>query len=153
METPSANQPAVLEMGAWHSLKIPSIPEKIHDVETSVAEVLEGHDFSEDAIFAVRLALAEALANAIKHGNRQDPDKEVSVKFRIENSSVTISVRDEGEGFDYNNLPDPTAPDRLEIPSGRGVLLMRSYMDHVKYNNKGNEVTIVKGRGVSKCAQ
>ena len=137
-------------MGTWQSVEIPSETENIRDVEESLSEALGDADFSDDDVFAVRLALDEALANAIKHGNRYDAAKKVSVRFQISNASVTIVVADEGDGFDYNNLPDPTAPDRLELPSGRGLLLMRSYMDKIAFNEKGNEVTMVKRRGARK---
>ena len=137
-------------MDSWHTLVIPSVTESIRDVEEAVAELLEKARFSENAVFAVRLALDEALANAIKHGNLYDAAKKVTVRCRIENDGIKIVVADEGKGFDYDQLPDPTAPDRLELPSGRGLLLMNAYMDSVRFNDKGNEVTMVKGRGGEK---
>jgi serine/threonine-protein kinase RsbW len=140
-------------MDGWFSLKIPSVSEDIALVEESVVGALETKGFSENDVFAVRLALDEALSNAIRHGNRYDATKQVSVRYRVDTSSVTIVVEDAGEGFDYEHLPDPTAPDRLELPYGRGLLLMRSYMDSVTFNEEGNEVTMVKRRGMEKCAQ
>ncbi len=140
-------------MNAWKSLEIPSETENIRDVEESISEALETAGFSDNDIFAIRLSLDEALANAIKHGNRYNAKKKVAVGFRVTDDSITIRVSDQGEGFDYTDQPDPTAPDRLELPSGRGLLLMRSYMDEVVFNEKGNEVTMVKKRGVSKCAR
>ena len=140
-------------MNAWKSLEIPSETESIRDVEEAISEALEKADFSDNDIFAIRLSLDEALANAIRHGNRYDAGKNVAVRFRVTDDSVTIVISDQGEGFDYDDLPDPTAPDRIELPSGRGLLLMRSYMDQVTFNEKGNEVTMVKKRGVSKCAR
>jgi len=134
-------------MNTWHTLTIPSVTESIRDVEDAVAEALEQAEFTENDVFAVRLALDEALANAIKHGNRYDAKKRVSVKYKVANDGITIVVADEGRGFDYEDQPDPTAPDRLELPSGRGLLLMRSYMDRITFNRRGNEVTMVKGRG------
>lgn len=130
----------------WRFITIPSIPEKIPYVEELLAEVLLEDGFSEDDVFGVRLALDEALANAIRHGNGRDPEKKVRIRFRIANGRVTIRVRDEGRGFDYDNLPDPTSPERIELPNGRGLLLMNSYMDSVTFSRKGNEVTMVKGR-------
>lgn len=137
-------------MNTWYTLTIPSVTESIRDVEEAVAELLEQAEFSENDIFAVRLALDEAMANAIKHGNLYDATKKVSVKYRLEEDGIVIVVADQGEGFDYEDLPDPTAPDRLELPSGRGLLLMYSYMDSVSFNERGNEVTMVKGRGIEK---
>jgi len=135
-------------MNTWYTLTIPSVTESIRDVEEAVAELLEEAEFSENDIFAVRLALDEAMANAIKHGNLYDATKKVSVKYSLENNGIVIVVADEGKGFNYEDLPDPTAPDRLELPSGRGLLLMYSYMDSVSFNERGNEVTMVKGRGI-----
>jgi serine/threonine-protein kinase RsbW len=140
-------------METWKSVEIPSETENIRNVEESIVEALEEGGFSDDDIFAVRLALDEALANAIKHGNRYDAKKTVTVKFRVTDSGATITVGDEGQGFDYGHQPDPTAPDRLELPTGRGLLLMRSYMDRVGFNKKGNEVTMVKKRKVSECVR
>ncbi|MHC4712151.1 MAG: ATP-binding protein [Planctomycetota bacterium] len=140
-------------METWKSVEIPSETESIRNVEESIIEALERGGFSDDDIFAVRLALDEALANAIKHGNRYDAKKIVTVKFRVTGSGATITVSDEGRGFDYNHQPDPTSPDRLELPTGRGLLLMRSYMDSVGFNEKGNEVTMVKKRKVSECVR
>jgi len=134
-------------MNTWHALTIPSVTESIRDVEDAVAEALEEAEFTENDVFAVRLALDEALVNAIRHGNRYDAKKRVSVKYKVENDGITIVVADEGRGFDYEDQPDPTSPDRLELPSGRGLLLMRSYMDRITFNRRGNEVTMVKGRG------
>lgn len=137
-------------MNTWYTRTIPSVTESIRDVEEAVVELLEQAEFSENDIFAVRLALDEAMANAIKHGNLYDATKEVSVKYRLEEDGILIVVADQGKGFNYEDLPDPTAPDRLELPSGRGLLLMYSYMDSVSFNERGNEVTMVKGRGIEK---
>lgn len=137
-------------MNTWYTLTIPSVTESIRDVEEAVAELLEQAEFSENDIFAVRLALDEAMANAIKHGNLYDATKKVSVKYRLEEDGIVIVVADQGKGFNYEDLPDTTAPDRLELPSGRGLLLMYSYMDSVSFNERGNEVTMVKGRGIEK---
>lgn len=132
---------------AWYSIDIPSASEEILEVEESIIEALTQTVLTNSDVFAVRLALDEALANAIKHGNCADPGKKVCIRFRLEDEGITISVRDEGCGFDYRNIPDPTADDRLELPCGRGLLLMKSYMDKISFNDAGNEVTMFKGRG------
>ncbi|MFK7817683.1 MAG: ATP-binding protein [Planctomycetaceae bacterium] len=97
--------------------------------------------------FCIRLALEEALTNAMKHGNKMHPDKKVFVKSTIEDSTVTIEIEDEGNGFVVEQLPDPTNEENLGRPSGRGVLLIRSFMDHVDYNEKGNLVVMSKELG------
>jgi len=139
--------------GAWYSLEVPSIPEEISEVEEAIADALSYSSFCETDVFAVRLALDEAVTNAMKHGNRSDPKKKVFIRFCIEDSAITISVRDEGPGFDYRDVPDPTADENLELPSGRGLLLMRSYMDSVVFNEAGNEVTMIKRMGGGSCAR
>jgi len=128
----------------WYSIRIPSRTDKIVEVEEAVIEAMQNAGFCESDIFAVRMAADEALANAIRHGNRFDPDKSVWVKFCARDSSVTVVVRDEGSGFDYSQLPDPTAPERIELPCGRGLLIINTYMDEVTFNEQGNEVTMTK---------
>ena len=139
--------PMTFRKGVWYFVEIPSVPEQILEVEEAIIDALSQTGFPESDVFAVRLAIDEALANAIKHGNACDPSKKVHIRFCLENSRVTLAVRDEGRGFDYRNIPDPTTDDRLELPCGRGLLLMKSYMDSVSFNEIGNEVTMVKGRG------
>ncbi len=97
-----------------------------------------------EILFAIRLALEEALANAIKHGNRYDPSKRITVTVETDAESTIITVADEGAGFDPCCIPDPTVDENLEKPGGRGIMLMRAYMDDVAYNEGGNEVRMVK---------
>lgn len=101
-----------------------------------------GH--SESVLFAVRLALEEALINAIKHGNKFDPHKSITVAAAVDPDRITITVADAGEGFDPDSVPDPTADENLEKPNGRGIMLMRAYMDEVEFNERGNQVRMVK---------
>jgi anti-sigma regulatory factor (Ser/Thr protein kinase) len=126
-----------------------------------------------DATDRIRVgtALTEALANAVEHGNleldstlRESPDGEyyrlgesrskltpyrerrVRITMRVTPSEVTYVIRDEGPGFKYQNLPDPTDPENLTKLSGRGLLLIRTFMDEVRFNAEGNEITLVKRR-------
>jgi serine/threonine-protein kinase RsbW len=100
--------------------------------------------FCEDATFAVKLALEEALTNAVKHGNQCDCSKEVTVKYAVTPEKAVVIVRDEGPGFLPEEVPDPTAPERLPVPSGRGIMLMRAYMDEVAFRDQGREVYFMK---------
>ena len=93
-------------------------------------------------IFRVRLAVEEALVNAIKHGNRQDPTKRVYVAFCLSADRVRIEIVDEGPGFDPAALPDCTDSEHLSEPSGRGIMLMRSLMSRVEFGVGGNRVTL-----------
>jgi serine/threonine-protein kinase RsbW len=100
--------------------------------------------YSESAIFAIKLALEEGLNNAIKHGNGYDPDKVVQVDFDVTPQQACITITDEGPGFDPCEVPDPTADENLERPCGRGIMLMRAYMDEVEYSGRGNQVRLLK---------
>lgn len=94
--------------------------------------------------FGVHLAVEEALVNAIKHGNHKSHDKTVRVVLEVSGDRVLVDITDEGEGFDPDAVPDPTDDDNLELPSGRGLMLMRTYMASVKFNDQGNRVTMEK---------
>jgi serine/threonine-protein kinase RsbW len=98
-------------------------------------------------IFGVHLAMEEALVNAITHGNRGDPRRRLRIRCRVSPKRIRIEIADEGEGFDPRLVPDPTDPDRLEAPGGRGLMLMRAFMNRVEYNERGNLVVLEKNRG------
>jgi len=123
---------------------IPSEPMQINRVESLIVSRLEALNYGERTIFGIRLALEEALVNAIKHGNRMDKAKKVTICYAIDKNECLISVEDQGEGFDPDAVPDPTADENLEMPHGRGLVLMRAYMDEVTFNRKGNRVTLRK---------
>ena len=107
---------------------------------------LEQNDWSENDIFGMHLAVEEALVNAIKHGNQNDVSKKVNVVYKLSPTQLHIQITDEGDGFDPNDVPDPTDEENLEIPSGRGLMLMHSFMTTVKFNSKGNQVVMEKKR-------
>lgn len=103
--------------------------------------------FSDDEGHWIGMAIREAVNNAIKHGNRQDPSKKVTVAFHYDVDQLTIAVRDQGEGFDVASVPDPLLPENLLKTSGRGVFYIRSFMDSVEFsggNGSGTEVRMVK---------
>ncbi|MCL2700927.1 MAG: ATP-binding protein [Phycisphaerae bacterium] len=113
-------------------------------LEDSLIHEVGRFGYSEAAVFAIKLALEEAINNAIRHGNRCDPDKRVTVRVELDTAEMSISVTDEGPGFNPGTVPDPTADENLEKPSGRGIMLMRAYMDDVHYNQRGNEICMCK---------
>jgi serine/threonine-protein kinase RsbW len=113
-------------------------------VETLVVEALLAYAYCEHGIFSIKLALEEALVNAIKHGNQLDPDKRVVVSYQVTTERVDIWITDEGPGFNPDEVPDPTAIENIERPCGRGLLLMRGFMNGVHYNGKGNTVHMWK---------
>jgi serine/threonine-protein kinase RsbW len=100
--------------------------------------------YSTDVTFAIKLALEEALTNAVKHGNSNDASKRLVVRYCVAPERTVIMVRDEGCGFAPARVPDPTADENLERPSGRGIMLMHAYMTRVHFNDAGNEVWMLK---------
>jgi len=118
----------------------------VHIPKQAILKALKRCGYCEEATFAVKLALEEALTNALKHGNKNDRSKTITIRYAINQERAAISVRDEGNGFTPEKVPDPTAPERLAVPSGRGIMLMRAYMDEVCYRDHGREVYFVKCR-------
>lgn len=102
--------------------------------------------YDESCAFSIRLALEEALINAVKHGNGCDPSKQIELAYEVTDEQVEISVTDEGPGFRPGELPDPTTGKNLEKPTGRGVMLIHAFMDSVEYRGRGNEVHMIKRR-------
>ena len=100
--------------------------------------------YSDESVFAIKLALEEALTNGVKHGNCSDPTKHLTVRFCVKPDRAVIMIRDEGSGFCPDAVPDPTAEENLQRPNGRGIMLMNAYMTRVHYNSRGNEVWLMK---------
>lgn len=115
-------------------------------VQQEIMAALVEHDYGENATFAIRLALEEALSNAIRHGNCGDPDKQVEIHWSIDDEAARFQIRDEGCGFHPERVPDPTQEENLQRPCGRGVMLIKAYMTEVSYNEEGNCVEMVKRR-------
>ncbi|WP_437186237.1 ATP-binding protein [Planctomicrobium sp. SH668] len=124
----------------------PSETNRGYEVQEKILNLLEEYHYTPKDHFSVKLALEEALINAIKHGNGLDPEKQVIVRYSVDEIEARIEIQDEGEGFNLDDVPDPTEDDNLERPSGRGVMLMRAFMTSVTYNETGNLVTMVKAR-------
>ena len=125
---------------------IPSDTVQGQAVQERIVRLLEDLQYSDRDVFGVRLALEEALVNAIKHGNGMDPQKQVRIGCRVGADRVYIEIEDEGEGFDPEDVPDPTAVENLERPCGRGIMLMRAFMSRIEYNKTGNRVILEKRR-------
>ncbi len=129
-----------------NNIKIPSTAEDARDAFNTIVDLAKKHKFSGDDLFAIMLALEEALINAVKHGNCDDPNKPVKIEYRITDQTFEITVTDQGNGFTLEDLPDPRSKENLLKCCGRGVLLIKSYMDQVKYNKKGNSVWMLKNK-------
>ncbi|MFA5099265.1 MAG: ATP-binding protein [Candidatus Omnitrophota bacterium] len=106
-------------------------------------DILTLTDSKEEA-FKIKLALEEAVVNAMRHGNRLDRERHVAVHIEADKKGVKIDVHDEGKGFDFRVLPDPTRGEKVHLPSGRGVYLMRKLMDKVEFYDAGSGVIMTK---------
>lgn len=120
--------------------EIESVDEAASQAESFVKNCGLGDEFAS----AIDLAVRESVANAVKHGNKFDPQKEVEITFQRSPKGVEIFVRDFGHGFSLNEIPDPTNPENLLKASGRGILFMRSFMDEVEWSNHADGGIIVK---------
>jgi serine/threonine-protein kinase RsbW len=127
-----------------NTFSIPSKPDSIGKVEAFIEELQEKYEIPDDVFGNILISITEAANNAIIHGNRCDESKEVTIDVsHNENSKVlTFKVQDEGEGFDFNNLPDPTSPENLEKITGRGVFLMKQLADWVIFADGGSQVEL-----------
>ncbi|MFO1019576.1 MAG: ATP-binding protein [Planctomycetales bacterium] len=133
-------------------IRIPSDTAAGHSVQERIVSRLEELQYSSRDVFGVRLALEEALVNAIKHGNRMDRNKHVDVFCQIHDGLVHIEIEDQGPGFKPADIPDPTSDENLERPGGRGILLMRSFMSLVEYNDRGNKIVLEKEKETETAA-
>jgi serine/threonine-protein kinase RsbW len=139
-------KPKIGDSCPWTERVLPTRLEAIRAAESEVIDRMGDLGYDEDLRFAVRLASEEALVNAMKHGNHMDPGRSVRLCWRVLPERVEIRVCDDGEGFDPGVVPDPTSDENLHKPCGRGIMLMRSYMDQVSYGGAGREVIMVKFR-------
>jgi serine/threonine-protein kinase RsbW len=119
--------------------------EVLNVLDDFVAE-LEAQGYRDMEIFGARLALEEAMVNAIKHGHGGDSSKEAVLRYQVTPAQVLVEVEDQGPGFDPASVPDPCAPENLDRPGGRGLLLMRHFMSWVLYNAAGNKVSMGRHR-------
>ncbi len=123
-------------------------------IDAFVQEVLEHmghHHFTESSRFAVRLALEEAVSNAFRHGHKGMPaSTPVHVRSRVDDDELAVTIVDQGPGFRPQDVPDPTLDENLERTSGRGLMLIRSYMTSVSFSKKGNELTMTYKKPVGK---
>ena len=123
---------------------IPSDLERGREVQEIILRTCREVGFDEDAFFAVKLALDEAVTNAIKHGNKLDPRKQVEIVASITAQRAEIEIRDEGPGFDRSMVPDPTCEENLDKCSGRGLLLIEAYMSSVSWSEDGRSIRMMK---------
>ena len=128
--------------GESQTVELHSNPDSISVVERMIEEVRDKYNVSEDMYGNMLVAITEAVTNAIYHGNKSDPSKKVSVAILHNPHSITFTITDQGKGFDFYNLDDPTSPENLEKECGRGIFLMRNLADKVEYFSEGRKVMI-----------
>jgi serine/threonine-protein kinase RsbW len=127
-------------------VSISSDPSEARRIQQDIEIALKKHQYTEKEIFGIRLALEEALVNAIKHGNQMDHRKKVHITYHVRAEHFEIVIVDEGPGFDPADVPDPTAPENLERCCGRGLMLIKHYMTEVEYSSRGNSLRMRKTR-------
>jgi len=127
-----------------NSIKVhfPSLDENIRIVESFIDNAKEKFNLDDDIYGNIMVAVTESVNNAIRHGNKSDKKKNVHLTLSLNDNLIRFIVKDEGIGFDYHNLPDPTSPENIDKPSGRGIFLMKHLSDEVTFKNKGSEVEL-----------
>lgn len=124
------------------SIEIPSLAENIRIVESFVDNAKEKYNLNDDLYGNIMIAVVESVNNAILHGNQADKSKLVTLTANLDEQQVSFEVEDQGTGFNQDNLPDPTAPENIANPGGRGIFLMKHLADEVSFSNEGRKVKL-----------
>jgi serine/threonine-protein kinase RsbW len=128
------------------SYTLDSTLETVDSAEQTASRIAAESGFGEDEIMQIAMAVREVVVNAVLHGNAYDPGKKVSLDFETTSNDLVITIRDQGKGLDLDKIPDPLSPDNLLKTSGRGIFLIRSFMDEVEIrpSKTGTEIKLVK---------
>jgi serine/threonine-protein kinase RsbW len=121
---------------------IPSISENIRIIESFIDNAKEKFNLDDDIYGNIMIAVTESVNNAIMHGNKNDRTKNVTLSLSLNDNVINFKIIDEGIGFDFQNLPDPTSPENIDKPSGRGIFLMKHLSDEVNFSNNGSMVEL-----------
>lgn len=135
------NKP-VVDLMETIKIQIPAISDNIRMIESFIDNSKEKFHLDEDLYGNIMIAVTEAVNNAIKHGNKSNSEKNVFLTLTLTDSTIKFTIEDEGEGFEYHNLPDPTAPENIEKPGGRGIFLMKHLADEVSFEDNGRIVEL-----------
>jgi serine/threonine-protein kinase RsbW len=127
---------------APQTIKFAASSENMALVEKLIDDICLEYNVNEDNYGNILVALTEAVNNAIHHGNKGNPDKMVMLSFETNNNALCFTISDEGSGFDFNSLPDPTDAENIEKPNGRGVFLRRQLADEIEFKNNGSTISI-----------
>lgn len=138
MSSPARSTPTRLRFD------IPSDFMRGREVQEKILEAITQHGYVDDAVFAIKLALDEAMINAIKHGNRLDPTKRVKVQVEVGPEVADITIVDQGPGFKREDVPDPTLEENLEKTGGRGLLLIEAYMSSAEWTDMGRHLHMTR---------
>lgn len=137
------NQTEFSDNTALYTLQLPSRIDSVTNLENFIDTLREKYSFSDELYANVLTCLSEATVNAIIHGNKENPNKKVYINLEvIEDKRLIFTISDEGSGFDFNSLPDPTAPENLENLTGRGVFIIKRLADQCIFNSRGNELEL-----------
>ncbi len=121
---------------------IPSITENIRIIESFIDNAKDKFQLDDDIYGNIMIAVTESVNNAIMHGNKSDKSKSVTLSLSLKQNTINFTIMDEGKGFDFQNLPDPTSPENIDKPSGRGIFLMKHLSDEVSFKNNGSLVQL-----------
>ncbi len=124
------------------TLRLQSLPENIHQVEQLVEDICDDYGLNQNYFGCINVALTEAFTNALEHGNKRDPEKTITIAFEKKSTGLTFNIKDEGQGFDYQRIPDVADDGKEKTFPGRGIFLIKSLSDDVNYVGKGNEIEI-----------
>lgn len=131
-----------VRVGKLYTLQLRAKEESIVLLENLIENIADRYSISEDTFANMMTCLNEALINAMKHGNKMDPEKRVIVNAEVEPKRIIWTITDEGDGFDYTHLPDPTAPENLENLTGRGIFIIKHLADQCIFTARGNEIEL-----------
>jgi serine/threonine-protein kinase RsbW len=131
-------------MPEMSEISLPSRLESVEEAALRASEFAKDCGFEDETLFAVDLAVRESVANAVKHGNKLEESKNVELRFADLAGGLEITVRDHGDGFAVDEIPDPTNPENLLKANGRGILFMKSFMDEVEWGNHPDGGMVVK---------
>ena len=123
-------------------LEIPSLPENIRIVESFIDNAKDKYNINDDIYGNIMIAVTEAVNNAIVHGNKSDASKTVKLELGFKEKAILFVVEDKGDGFDFENLPDPTAPENITKAGGRGIFLMKNLCDEVEFQDNGRKTLL-----------
>ena len=128
--------------GGQLKIQFPSLMENVRIVESFIENARERFSIDDDVYGNILVSVMEAVNNAIQHGNKLDKNKNVTLQLNPTESQLTFTITDEGSGYNFDDLPDPTKPDNIEKPNGRGIFLIRHLADQVGFHNNGASVEL-----------